>query len=152
MKYQVGDLLANVQRGIIVHGCNAQGVMGGGIALQVRNIYPKAYEGYLRMLKMHKNAGCESCLGSISFVRVADELYIANAITQDFYGTDKRHVNYEAIARAFELVRYESDKRDNLPIHYPLIGAGLAGGNWNIIKVIIDETLSGYDHTCWTLK
>lgn len=151
MKHVVGDLLANVNRGIIVHGCNAQGVMGGGFALQVKNRYPKAYRAYVDMLGKHKASGCDDCLGSISMVRVDQELYIANAITQEFYGTDRRHVNYEAIAHAFELLKRHCSTL-NLPIHYPMIGAGLAGGNWTIISTIIDETLIGCDHTLWTLK
>jgi len=31
-------------------------------------------------------------------------------------------------------------------IGYPLIGAGLAGGDWTIISAIIDEELKGEDH------
>lgn len=153
MKHMVGDILANVKRGIIVHGCNAQGVMGGGIALQIKNMYPKAYTGYLHMLENHEKAGCADCLGSVAMVRISPgkDLYIANAITQDFYGTDRRHVNYEAVAHAFELIKRENEIL-NLPIHYPMIGAGLAGGNWTIISTIIDETLMGCNHTLWTLK
>ncbi|MFZ6679409.1 hypothetical protein [Undibacterium sp. Tian12W] len=30
---------------------------------------------------------------------------------------------------------------------YPLIGAGLAGGDWVKIAAIIDEELDGMDHT-----
>lgn len=158
MKYhKVGDLLAEVTEGIIVHGCNAQGVMGGGFALQVKNRYPKAFEGYLRTLDKHKKNGCPSCLGSVSLVRVTPDLYIANAITQNFYGTEKRHADYEAIARAFEVISEyhyfgSNSEIKDIPIHYPMIGAGLAGGNWTIISTIIDETLKGCDHTLWTLK
>ncbi len=32
-------------------------------------------------------------------------------------------------------------------IGYPLIGAGLAKGNWKLISQIIDEELEGEDHT-----
>jgi len=32
-------------------------------------------------------------------------------------------------------------------IAYPKIGAGLAGGDWDIIRGIIDEELAGEDHT-----
>jgi O-acetyl-ADP-ribose deacetylase (regulator of RNase III) len=32
-------------------------------------------------------------------------------------------------------------------IGYPKIGAGLAGGDWNIISSIIDKELIGEDHT-----
>ena len=28
-----------------------------------------------------------------------------------------------------------------------MIGAGLAGGDWDIIKVIIDKALEGFNHT-----
>ena len=32
-------------------------------------------------------------------------------------------------------------------IGYPLIGAGLARGNWEVIKKIIEEELEGENHT-----
>ena len=32
-------------------------------------------------------------------------------------------------------------------IGYPLIGAGLAGGDWQIISAIINEELVGENHT-----
>lgn len=149
MKIKEGDLLKEVHGGIIVHGCNAQGVMGGGFALQVKNLYPKAYDRYTKMLHRHKENGCTSCLGSVSVVKVTPDLIIANAITQDFYGTDRRHVDYEAIAHSFELI---ARAYPDTPIHYPMIGAGLAGGNWTIISTIINETLMGLDHTLWVLK
>jgi len=153
MKTIVGDLLENVTHdAIIVHGCNAQGVMGGGFALQVKNKYPKAYEGYREFLRRCETdfdmVRTEQALGGVMTVGVGKNLHIANAITQDKFGTNSRHANYEAIAHAFELIALASDKL-MLPIHYPMIGAGLAGGNWNIISTIIEETLIGYDHTLW---
>ena len=36
IQYKKGDLLS-VTKGIIAHGCNAQGVMGSGVALQIKN-------------------------------------------------------------------------------------------------------------------
>jgi hypothetical protein len=32
-------------------------------------------------------------------------------------------------------------------IGYPLIGAGLAGGDWKVIESIIQQELDGEDHT-----
>jgi len=48
VKYKYGDLLANVKdlKVFIAHGCNCKGVMGSGFALQVKTMYPKAYEQY----------------------------------------------------------------------------------------------------------
>ena len=37
-------------------------------------------------------------------------------------------------------------------IGYSMIGAGLAGGDWNIISVVINEELAGEDHTLVTYK
>jgi O-acetyl-ADP-ribose deacetylase (regulator of RNase III) len=34
-----------------------------------------------------------------------------------------------------------------LEIGYPAIGAGLAGGDWQLISSIIEEELAGEDHT-----
>lgn len=44
-----GDLLA-VNTGCIIHGCNAQGVMGAGVALAFKNKYPAAYTRYVQDL------------------------------------------------------------------------------------------------------
>jgi len=154
MKTIVGDILANVTKdAIIVHGCNAQGVMGGGIALQIKNLYPRAFAAYRKHLERCLEDGCydEKVLGGGVLVDVRNNLHIANMITQNKFGTDKRQANYEAIAHAFELVAKSSDEH-GLPIHYPMIGAGLAGGNWTIISTIINETLGDRDHTLWVLK
>jgi len=37
-------------------------------------------------------------------------------------------------------------------IGYPLIGAGLARGNWEVIKKIIEEELSDENHTLVKFK
>jgi O-acetyl-ADP-ribose deacetylase (regulator of RNase III) len=127
-----GDIL-KINRGVIVHGCNAQQVMGSGIALQIKEQFPAAYMQYLRMPMI---------LGQISIHLVNREKFIVNLISQNLYGRDgKRFVNYEAIAEGFERVRsYFSPIRD-LPICFPAIGAGLGGGDWEIISTIIDRTI-----------
>ncbi len=138
-----GDALA-VETGIIVHGCNCQGIMGGGIALQVRNRFPIAYNMYR---EAHRIFGLT--LGEIIPVEVAPKKYIVNAMTQDNCGSDKRYVDYEAIAKCFEKVTelarsiHLNQGKDGvkLDIVFPMIGAGLAGGNWKIIETIILETI-----------
>lgn len=150
IKVHKGNVLEEVNYGVIVHGCNTQGVMGGGIALQIRQKWPKVYEGYLQICKANLAAG-RDLLGDVLFIPVKqyDNLIIANAFTQKYFGTDQRHVNYDAVAKCFEAVKkFYPDK----PIHFPMIGAGLAGGNWNIIQKIIEEEASGCDLNLWILK
>ncbi|ESQ88967.1 hypothetical protein ABAC460_14395 [Asticcacaulis sp. AC460] len=43
--YKTGDLLEAPER-VICHGCNAQGVMGSGIAVPIRNRYPMVFKAY----------------------------------------------------------------------------------------------------------
>jgi len=165
-----GDVL-NVPEGIIVHGCNCLGVMGAGVALQVKSRFPEAFKAYRKqfessyvfgvdpfMKKYHEYNGLN--LGDIIAVQVGEKKWIINAMTQEKFGTDKRHVNYEAVATCFEKVSEFArsvlaefyGRGDGtldlqraidhpLQICFPAIGAGLAGGNWKIIANIIDNTV-----------
>ena len=132
-----GDMLT-VEHGIIVHGCNAQGVMGSGIAADVRATYPDAYLAYVEHLQGKRR---EETLGDVIFYDVpGTDLTIANAITQLTFGKDgKKYVSYRAIQKAFDSV-IQAANRPGAPreVHYPLIGAGLGGGDWAIISQIID--------------
>jgi len=85
--------------GIIVHGCNAQGVMGSGVALAIRRKYPGAYEVYRNAYETH---GLR--LGTYTFWCDGD-VTVINAVTQEFYGKDgKQYVDYGAVEEAFKSV------------------------------------------------
>lgn len=148
--HHVGDLLS-VKQGILVHGCNALGVMGAGVALAIRKRYPECYERYR---KQHITAGLS--LGELVLYEVpnegAPELIIANAITQQNVGTEQRQVDYEAVDRCFESVAKLARERHLEDIHFPLIGCGLAGGDWGVIEPIIAERLEGLRAHLWVLK
>jgi O-acetyl-ADP-ribose deacetylase (regulator of RNase III) len=132
-----GDML-KVQRGILVHGCNCYGVMGAGIAQQVRSRWPDVYDFYAR----HCETLGKGALGTITIHNPAKDLVLVNAMTQDGFGKGMRHVNYEAVAQCFERINdVLGHKASQLPVCFPMIGAGLGGGNWPIVKAIIDETL-----------
>lgn len=132
-----GDVLA-VERGIILHGCNAQGVMGSGIARQVKEKFPVAYTKY-KMTEQEE--GLE--LGTINIASIVPkQKYIINCITQNLYGEYQRQVDYEAVAECMEELADRLRVTEfNLPICFPQIGAGLGGGNWKIISTIIDEII-----------
>lgn len=154
MKNVTGNLLS-VQEGIIVHGCNAQGVMGSGVAAGVRAQYPGAYDAYRQAYDTAKKEGLECLqLGRVVWFTVSKDpkLAIANAITQKFYGRDPkvRYVDYEAIEQAFARIAKVA-REHQLEVHYPLIGAGLANGDWGVISKIINQQLEGVSHTLWTL-
>ena len=149
MKRVEGDLIALAQAGqfdVIVHGCNCFNTMGAGIARASAAAFPEALAA-----DQATEAGDTGKLGTITSAEVdtgAQRLTVVNAYTQFRYGRGGKHADYDAIDRAFRAIaKAFPDAR----IGYPMIGAGLAGGNWSEIAPIIDAALAGLDHTLVTL-
>jgi len=90
--YRKGDLLECSER-IILHGCNAQGRMGSGVAKAIRNRYPEAFNAYALQ---HQDYGLK--LGTIVWAECHDGRLVVNCITQQFYGREHRlYCSYDAI-------------------------------------------------------
>lgn len=150
IKTQIGNLM-NVTAGHIVHGCNAQGVMGSGVALAVKRKFPGAFTTYLA----HYTQGTLK-LGVAYPYQDNDDLVIWNAITQDNFGYGLRQVSYDAVETCFAQINWFLNEggMDNTKftqpneVHIPMIGAARGGGNWEIIREIIEQTM---DHpvTLW---
>lgn len=134
-----GDLLES--KGMICHGCNSRGVMGSGVALQIRNKWPHVYEEYRNALISYQNLGLDP-MGKVIMVGVGSDAVVANIITQRNYGRDKNkvYVDYDAVIKGFKTLNHHLKARP-LTVNFPLIGCGLAGGDWRIISDIIDEEL-----------
>lgn len=137
MKTIKGDLLQLADAGefdAIIHGCNCFCAMGAGIALQIKTKYPAAWEADKNSIQGHKGK-----LGTYTSAQVGD-LTIINAYTQYMPGLNDLQENYAAINTAMRRIAVDfAGKRIGLP----LIGAGLAGGDWNIIRDIIRDNLEG---------
>lgn len=160
MKTIKGDLVKLTKRGefdFMIHGCNCFHTMGSGIAAQVKKEFPSAFDADLETEK-----GSFLKLGSFSMAKDINDLnqpaYIINAYTQYRYGIDDGpydkfvHVDYTAIRLFFRTL--VSDMKifthDQKKIGFPMIGAGLAGGDWDIIKKIIEEETAFSNHE-WIL-
>jgi O-acetyl-ADP-ribose deacetylase (regulator of RNase III) len=139
---KTGNLM-NVKQGHIVHGCNAQGVMGSGVALAVKQTYPQAFVDYR---KEYETRGL--ILGKAYPTIVSPDIMVWNAITQENFGGVKRNTSYDAIQTCFEQIEmFIKATHLNRPgfsdqIHIPMIGAARGGGDWEIIKTIIERTVS----------
>lgn len=160
--YKTGNLLDTPDE-VIVHGCNAQGVMGSGVAKAIREKYPKAYSDYIRTWNFTPKSDIvlRAMMGNVVVSPQPDGKTILNAITQENYGTDgKKYVSYDAIDKAMISIAHSSMFKDffggekrTVPakISMPRIGAGLGGGNWEVIEAIINHRLKDHQVTVWSL-
>lgn len=134
-EYKDGELFT------IMHGCNAQGVMGSGIAKVIKETWPYAYKAYR---EEYKTKGLD--LGRVVPAVPEDESnpIILNAITQQFYGKDgKRYASYAAITSCFRQADYYMTLYGTKYLVMPKIGCGLGGCNWDIVETIADDILVG---------
>lgn len=134
-----GDLIADAQKyDVIVHGANCHCKMKSGIAKQVIVHFPEAQQVDMVTVK-----GSKEKLGTLSFTQNTTPV-VVNAYTQYDFGTDKMNCDYEAVRNCMKAIKKQFAGKK---IGMPQIGAGLAGGDWNIIKQIITDELHDEDVT-----
>ena len=130
---------------VIAHSCNTRNIMGAGIAKQIKDRYPEAYEADWRAF----NSNYGVTLGKFSKADIGDHKYIYNMYTQATIGTG-REVDYEKFWQALKRVeqdlfemkisKHEYDGSPPPVLGLPWgISCGLAGGNWEIISAMIND-------------
>lgn len=152
-----GNLFSN-EEGYIIHGCNAQGVMGAGVAKIVKLLFPEAFLTYKECLAIKRERG-KNPLGSNTYYPVDDKFVIINAVTQEYYGNDgKQYTDYDAVRACFADIMPEVEQwptiYEGVPrvLHFPLIGCGYGGAEWEVIAQIIDEEIdNSFEKVLWTL-
>lgn len=141
-----GDILQS-GADVICHQVNCMGVMGGGLARQIRDKYPDVYQQY--------QSKCDAdnyCLGDVQYCGEA-EVIIANMFAQFGYGRDKQYTDYDALKRCLKNVRgalqIYSHHHSNYRVAFPHgLGCGLAGGDWAIVHGMIDEIFGDSECIC----
>ena len=130
----------------IAHSCNCRMIMGGGIANQIKDRYPEAYQADVDFIsdEYDHNGQFKHPLGNYSKAKV-DKGTIYNLYTQAGIGTGERQVHYEKFWRALKnmqedllFIQHETGEPQVLGFPYG-ISCGLAGGNWGIIKAMIED-------------
>lgn len=144
-----GHDITHCSKGIIVHGCNARGSMGAGVAQAICEKYPIVKQEYQ---SLHRKSGLK--MGSVQYVQIRPHLVVANAITQLTFGRNRDilYADYDAIRKCFADINLYA-KQFNHPISYPLIGCGLANGKWSVVSEIIKDELKDHKESyLWLLK
>jgi O-acetyl-ADP-ribose deacetylase (regulator of RNase III) len=154
-----GNIL-RAKEGVICQQVNCLGVMGAGLAAQIKLEYPDVYAEY-RQLCFAKADDNYTLLGQIQIIPVSDRKWIVNLFAQyDVGGT--RATEYSAfsqcvnalsewVAKTGEPLWKSSGGSGKIPVLLPYkIGCGLGGGDWSIIREIIHRKLP--DSTIYKYK
>ena len=155
----------------IAHSCNTRMIMGGGIAKQIKDRYPQAYQADVNYIsnEYDDNGQFIHPLGNFSKAEVSSKFlpnnkgYIYNMYTQAGIGDDSRKVHYEKFWQALnnvekDLYKMNTDKDQYDGSPAPVLGlpygisCGLAGGNWGIIKAMIDDIFLDSPIKCYIVK
>lgn len=142
--YIQGDLFAANPK-IIVHGCNAQGVMGSGFAKRIKELYPDCVVQYSKFCQNWLNVNRNGPIGQCHTWQAPNGgPLIINAITQSEYGFGSiKYCDYDAIDNTIESIA-NFIPTDQV-ISMPKIGSGLGGGNWGVIEAIIKHRLRQHE-------
>ena len=140
MIYEVkGNLLAS-SCDYICHQVNCQGIMGAGVAKQIKDLWPNAYEEYKKF--------CETMiwnkqvpLGQALISETSDTATkIAHFFAQEHYGRGGRYTSYDAFWSCLHQLRLILKPGETVAMP-KRIGCGLGGANWQVIRTMIEEVL-----------
>lgn len=144
--YLTGDATLPQKEGqkILCHVVNTEGGWGAGFVLAASKRWPEPEQRYQQWMK--DTGGpvlARRQLGLIQTVPVTDDITVVNMLCQLGYRyTERRPLRYGHLAACLVYVaEYMSDHTPRSSVHMPRIGAGLAGGDWDVIESIIEDIL-----------
>lgn len=145
----IESLSDNKALNILVQSCNCQNVMGKGIAKAISTAYPEVARA-----DNATKAGDRAKLGTYTYARVKENVVIANAYGQFNYGwlnpldSTGRQTDYIALQKALTAIRDDFANESTQPVAFYLpraIGSGLAKGNYNTIRNILEEVFKDHE-------
>lgn len=136
-----GDLVKDKEYTVFCHQTNCKGVMGAGIALQIKNAYPEVAEAGNRYYRRWVYGSGEPILGTNLYVKTHDERTCVNMYAQLDYGRRGQKTNYTAFQECLDRLAKKLNMSDPaIKVAFPKgIGCGLAGGEWNIVFAMIQS-------------
>jgi Zn-dependent peptidase ImmA (M78 family)/O-acetyl-ADP-ribose deacetylase (regulator of RNase III) len=113
-------------------------IWGAGFSKQIRQKWPRAQAEFKDWVLSRSQ---EFKLGGAHVVRVDDTTTVASLIAQRGFGpADHPRIRYNALSDSLQRVG-EFAFHTGASVHMPRIGSGLAGGSWEVVEEIVEETL-----------
>jgi len=124
---------------IIAHLVNDKTpIWGGAFARAVKKKWNEAQIDFERWVAEERN---NLALGNVRLVEVQDGLAVVTMVAQHGYGDSlKPRIRYGSLKACLDKLA-EMANQKSASIHMPRIGSGQAGGNWEIISELIEDSL-----------
>ncbi len=120
----------------MVHQCNLFHTMEGGIAKEIKRIYPEAF-----LADLETKYGDTAKLGTFS-VGDCGERLVYNLYSQNAHSDDDQYVltNYKALYTGLVSINNNLYNKGLTQLAIPHgIGCGIARGDWNVVNAIIND-------------
>lgn len=143
INYLKGDATKPIKKpAMIIHICNDKIKWGAGFVLALS----KQWKGPEVEYKKWGHEGWPTFgLGCVQYVSVEQDVIVANMIGQRGIHKDRKTgqipLRYDALKECLEKI-YKKAEHDGYTVHMPRIGCGLAGGEWDKVEKIIEETIT----------
>ncbi len=144
IEYIQGDLLTFPNGiSVIAHSANCRNTFGSGLAKQIREEFPAAYEADTEFHEKARGLP-DHMLGMYSRAEVAGKRYVCNLYSQASFGRDRRYVDYEALYLALYRLREDLETAHTAGRPWILglphnISCGTAGGSWTVVNAMIQD-------------
>jgi O-acetyl-ADP-ribose deacetylase (regulator of RNase III) len=113
-------------------------IWGAGFGRAVRRKWPGVQEDFAQWAVGHRP---EYSLGNIHFSRINDSLTVAHLVAQHGVGPSPTpRIRYGALESSLQKLA-DRAAATQASVHMPRIGTGEAGGAWEIVSEIIEDTL-----------
>lgn len=158
-----GNLLTYPGLQVIGHQTNCLGVMGAGIAKQIKAKYPELFKSYVRYCRSVSDA--HNILGRVQFHQIDNSnQVVANMFGEYSFcesvapyndGGKPRHTDYDALKECLHRLHTWMVTNDKTTAGLPYkIGCGLAGGDWDgvVYPMIKEEFGDDEDITLYIVK
>ena len=148
IKIVYGDLLY-AREDIIGHQVNCQGVMGSGVAKQIKAKHPMVFNQYLLSLKSLDSR--IEALGTVHYAGGRGGKIIANMFGQYTYGYDgNQYTKLNHLESCLFDLRKQAEANGKLSVALPyLLGSDRGGADWKEVEQLILSAFDGYEVTLY---
>lgn len=144
-----GNLLESDAK-FICHQVNCQGVMGSGVAKQVREKWPIVYRAYKELCDANSGKR-EGLLSRTQWVLAKNDVVVINIFAQLSYGRDgAKYTDLESLRVAFEGIAAHVGTHDPIAMPYR-IGCGLGGADWGKVMDMLTDIFSEHSLTLYKI-